>query len=111
MVRQVVWSDQALADLANIKSHIELQSPGNAREVVDRIAVEGDKLGDYPHAARQVPELHDPDRREKIVFKWRVIFRVEPNQVRILRIVHGARPLHKIPGSFEETEQEAYLTP
>jgi len=37
-----------------------------------------------------------------------MVYRVEPNVVRILRVVHGRRVLRNVPGSFEEAAQEAY---
>jgi len=109
MVRRVNWTDQALADLADIKRYIERRSPANARKVVDRIAMEGDRLGEFPYAAREIPEFRDPDRRETFVYNWRIMFRVEPGQVTIRRVVHAKRKLNNVPGSFEEIEQDAYL--
>ena len=63
---------------------------------------------DFPHAARIVPEFEDTDRRENFVYEYRLMYRVEPDCIQILRIVHGRRLLSNIPGSFEEPGQEAY---
>jgi hypothetical protein len=38
------------------------------------------------------------------------MYRVEPRCIRILRVVHGRRLLSNVPGSFEESPQEAYTT-
>jgi hypothetical protein len=38
------------------------------------------------------------------------MYRVEPDSIRILRVVHGRRLLKNVPGSFEEPQQEAYTT-
>ena len=67
-----------------------------------------DRLVDFPCAYRMIPEFQDPDRREAFIYERRVMYRVEPNVVRILRVVHGRRLLRNVPGSFEEAAQEAY---
>ena len=36
------------------------------------------------------------------------MYRVDPDRIRILRVVHGRRLLKNVPGSFEETAQESY---
>jgi hypothetical protein len=36
------------------------------------------------------------------------MYRVEPNCIRISRVVHGRRLLSNVPGSFEEPRQEEY---
>jgi toxin ParE1/3/4 len=108
MVRRVVWSDQALADLKAVKDYIVRESPSGAETVVRAIEEAADRLVDVPLAARMIPEFGDTDRRETFVYDWRLMYRVEPDHIRMLRVVHGKRLLKNIPGSFEETAQEAY---
>ena len=67
-----------------------------------------DRLVDFPYAYRVIPEFQDPDRRETLVYEYRLMYRIEPNVVRILRVVHGRRLLSNVPGSFEEAPQETY---
>jgi len=55
-----------------------------------------------------IPEFQDRERREIIVYQYRVMYRVEPDCIHVLRVVHGRRLLKNVPGSFEEPEQEAY---
>ena len=55
-----------------------------------------------------VPEFEDTDRRETFIHEYRLMYRVEADSIRILRVVHGRRLLRNVPGSFEETAQEAY---
>lgn len=108
MVRRVVWSDQALADLKAIKDYIARESPGGAKSVVIAIEEAADNLVDFPFAHRTIPELQDPERRETFVYEYRLMYRVEYDCIRILRVVHGKRLLTNISGSFEETAQEGY---
>jgi toxin ParE1/3/4 len=108
MARSIIWSPDARADLREIEADIAVSSPRNARRVIERIQEGATKLADFPHAARLVPELHDPDRRETFVHEYRLMYRVEANTISILRVVHGRRLLENVPGSFEEPGQETY---
>ena len=108
MVRRVVWSDQALADLKGIKDYIARESPSGARSVVKAIEEAADRLVDFPRAARMVPEFEDADRRETFIHEYRLMYRVEDDCIRILRVVHGRRLLTNVSGSFEEIAQESY---
>lgn len=55
-------------------------------------------LGRFPEIGRMVPEVDDPSIRERFVYSYRVIYRVELHRVIILAIVHGKRLL----GDFED---------
>ena len=95
-------------DIASIKGYIARNSPANAKTIVAAIEQAADRLVDFPYAYRMIPEFQDPDRRETFVYEYRLMYRVEPNVVRILRVVHGRRLLRNVPGSFEEPAQETY---
>jgi plasmid stabilization system protein ParE len=49
---------------------------------------------------RVVPELSQPDTREIFVFRYRLLYDVEPEVVRIVAFLHGAR-------DFERWRREA----
>jgi toxin ParE1/3/4 len=108
MVREVIWNDQALADVESIKDYIARDSLAGAEAVVSAIQRAAEGLSDFPYHFRKIPEFHDPARRETFVYEYRLMYRVEPNVVRILRVVHGRRLLRNVPGSFEESRQAAY---
>jgi len=108
MARAVIWSPAARADLREIEAYIASRSPLNARRVIERIREAANKYRNFPYSARMVPEFQDPDRRETFVYQYRVMYRVEPHCIHVLRVVHGRRLLKNVPGSFEESEQEAY---
>jgi toxin ParE1/3/4 len=108
MARTLIWSAGARADLNDIEAYIAANSPVNARRVVDRIREAANKQRDFPYSARMVPELHDPNRREIFVHQYRVMYRVTPGRIEVLRVVHGRRLLKNVPGSFEESAQADY---
>ena len=108
MARTLIWSAGAHADLNEIETYIAASSPENARRVVAKIRQAANKQLDFPYSARMVPELHDPNRREIFVYQYRVMYRVEPDRIEVLRVVHGRRLLKNVPGSFEESAQADY---
>src|SRR5262245_25981594 len=108
MARRVAWRRQARSDIASIREYIARDSPANAKKMVAAIEQAADGLVDFPYKFRMIPEFQEPDRRQTFVYKCRVMYRVEPRCIRVLRVVHGQRPLKNVPGSFEEPAQETY---
>ena len=108
MAHAVVWSPRANADLDEIEAYVALRSPFGARRVIETLRRAADKRSEFPYSARMIPEFQDPDRRETFVYEYRLMYRVESDSIRVLRVVHGRRLLKNVPGSFEEPAQEAY---
>lgn len=90
---QVEWSNLGLDDLDEITRYISKGSPHFARDFAERIFDRTDKLSEFPLSGRAVPEAKDRSIREVIVQHYRVIYRVEPNRVLVLAVMHGSRDL------------------
>jgi plasmid stabilization system protein ParE len=95
--------------MAAIWEYIARDSPINADNVVAAIEQAVDGLVDFPYGNRMIPEFEDPDRRETFVHQYRIMYRVEPTCVRILRVVHGRRLLKNVPGGFAESPPTPYI--
>ena len=109
MARQVIWSSEAEADVAEIGTYLErIASLAVAATVITKIRAAALAAIDFPYAFRVVPEFQDPKRRETFVYEYRLMYRVEPTCIVVLRVVHGRRLLRNVPGSFEEPAQETY---
>lgn len=93
MARQLRWSPEAVEDVESIAKYIERDSSYYARAVVSRIITLADTIPENPQLGRVVPEISDPDYRERFVHKYRVIYRVEPNGILIAAVIHGSRHL------------------
>lgn len=110
MVRKVVWTPDARADLRDIRDYVALTSPTNAQAVTRAITYAAEQLVTFPYAHRAIPELHDPDRRETFVHRWRLMYRILPDRIRIVGVIHGALRLSNISDrSFEEGPQQEYI--
>ncbi len=85
----VVWTFSALADLEGIRRYIGNFNPHAAREMAERIIDAGNSLAMFPYRGRQVTgtRLHEVT----LVRPYIIRYRIDPGQVVILRIRHGAR--------------------
>ncbi len=90
---RVTWSDRALTDLAGIRDFIARDSPMAASALVTRIVHAVERLEDFPLMGRVVPEHGNPDLRELIVGRYRVVYRLIARKTEIARVQHGAMPL------------------
>jgi toxin ParE1/3/4 len=89
---RIARTPQAIADVDDIWLHIALDNPQAAERVVVRIATATDRLVDFPRSGPARPELGE-DIRSLVVGSHLVLYRVMPDRVLILRVVHGARDL------------------
>lgn len=89
MAKKVVWTYPAREDLrAHLRYLIE-KSPGAAHRLFEEAEAAGDSLDELPERGRVVPELGEPPRREILVGKYRLVYRVTRDEVIILRMIHG----------------------
>ncbi len=93
MARPVVWLRAALDDVDAIAAYIANASPAYASTVVRRIVTEGRNLAQFPFAGQRIPEWNDEALREHIVYRYRLLYKVEPERVIVLGVIHGARLL------------------
>ncbi len=98
MALRVAWSPAAADDLEGMTTYIARDSAAYARTVASKVLAAAKSLGQFPEIGRMVPEVGDPSIRERFVYSYRVIYRIEPHRVLVLAIVHGKRLL----GDFEE---------
>jgi plasmid stabilization system protein ParE len=94
MAAKVVWLRAALADLERIGETIEIDSPAYAGVVVKKLYDATQDLSRFPRMGRRVPEWDDDAYRERIVYSYRVIYRiVSDERIELLGFIHGARLL------------------
>ena len=93
MAYQVAWTRPAADDLEAIHNYISASSVQYADNMVDRILSAIDRLADFPLMGRSLPERNDVAYRDLIVRPYRVVYKVLPDRVQIIAVVHGARQL------------------
>ncbi len=93
MDTRVSWSPEALEDVDAIAAYIAKDSPFYASTVVEKILDAARGLGRFPNIGPIVPEIGEPEFRERLVYSYRVIYRVTAEQVLVVAVVHGRRLL------------------
>ena len=93
MAVQLAWSPEALEDIEQIAEYIERDSTWYAQAVVSRLFEVADTLIDLPLRGRIVPEFSNEAVRERFVYSYRLIYRVEAARVTVVAVVHGHRLL------------------
>ena len=94
MARKVIWLREAVRDLEEIGNYISRDSEAYATNVVKRLYNAAVELKRFPGLGRRVPEWDDERYRERIVYNYRLIYRVvSKDRIEILAFIHGGRLL------------------
>ncbi|HAI69242.1 MAG TPA: type II toxin-antitoxin system RelE/ParE family toxin [Gammaproteobacteria bacterium] len=93
MVR-IVWTPQSLEDIEAICQFIARDAPRYAQLFATRVFNATDRLKIFPESGRKVPEVNQPKIREIIFGNYRIIYRLQEDEVQILTVYHSARSLH-----------------
>lgn len=87
----VIWSPSALDDVDDIATFIARDSVDRAALFATRIIEITDRLQTFPQSGRIIPEINHPECREIIYGAYRIMYRIQDDEVWITAIVHGAR--------------------
>ena len=85
---QVVWTREALSDLAVIRQYIGQFDPAAAASFARRLIEAGENLGEFPFKGR---EIGDGLRQWPLVRPYLLRYVVDGDSVYILDIAHGAQ--------------------
>ena len=88
---KVTWAPSALDDMDSIAEFIARDSVDRAALFVTRIFEITDRLQEFPLSGRVIPEIGEQYCREIIYGSYRIMYRVEGNDIWITGVVHGAR--------------------
>lgn len=87
-MRDIVWTDEAIAHLEAIVAYIAAFNPAAADRLGGRLLEAADSLAEFSDRGR---EAMCGTREMTIVWPYVLRYRVEAERVVILRIRHGAR--------------------
>jgi len=96
---KVHWTQNAIDHLVNIYEYIAINSPMYAKGMMDKITRRSEQIADHPCPGRKVPQYDAEDIREIIEAPYRIIYRIRPERIDVIAIVHCARLL---PDTFEQ---------
>ena len=92
---KIAWSKPAVTDLNNIREYISKDSQRYASIFTAKLISAVDRLAEFPQSGRIVPEMNRHDIREVIYQHYRIIYKIESDQLIIMTVVHGGRDLSR----------------
>ena len=100
---KVVWTEPALEDLKDLIDYIARDSRIYAQRFGIRLVEAPERLEDFPHVGRVVPEFSDESIREIFCGSYRIIYQVRGEICYIVSIIHGSRDIlrHLDPGDWD----------
>jgi len=87
------WSEEALEDIESIATYIEKDSPTYAKSVVSKFFEKAEILQEFSELGRKVPEFNDATIREIFVYSYRLIYKLNQQDILFVAVVHGKRLL------------------
>ena len=90
---KVHWTNTALGHLLAIYEYIAQDSSLYTQRMVDRLTRHSEQIVTFPLSGRMVPEFEAEDIREIIEKPYRIIYRIKPDQIDGLSVIHGAQLL------------------
>ena len=90
---KIKWTHEALDQLIEIEEYISKDSPSRAIQFMDQLIEHAEVLSDKPRIGRTIPELANPDIRELVFKKYRIVYRLKANCIEILTVFEGHRLL------------------
>ncbi|MCB1772455.1 MAG: type II toxin-antitoxin system RelE/ParE family toxin [Gammaproteobacteria bacterium] len=96
MDSEVNWSPEAMEDIESIAEYIARDSEYYARAIVREIISVSRTVAEFPLIGRIVPEIGDESIRERLVYSYRVVYRICPGRILVVAVIHGKRLLENV---------------
>ena len=95
---KIVWSPLAVERISGIAGYIAEDKPSAAEKWIRTVFSKVEKLKSSPETGRIVPEVGNSQFRELLHGNYRIIYRIEPEQIAILTVRHSKQllPLKEI---------------
>jgi plasmid stabilization system protein ParE len=92
---KIIWSPLSIIRIKEIAEFISEDSPEAARKWVDDLFKKVERIEEFPHSGRLVPETGRKDIREILFGNYRIIYRTMQTDIAILTIRHSKQRLPK----------------
>jgi len=95
--RRITFAASAVADLEGIRAwYAKLQVPDVGERLLREVVSHVERLANFPESGRVVPEFGVAQLREIVHSPFRIVYRLDDERVRVVRVWRSERPL-KIP--------------
>jgi plasmid stabilization system protein ParE len=94
IVKPVEFAESAICDLVDILAwYADQQAPEVGERLVREIFARTEQLADFPESGRIVPEFDIKTIRELIQPPFRLVYRIDPTKIWIVRVWRSERLL------------------
>jgi toxin ParE1/3/4 len=91
---KVELAESAFKDLENTLLYFQEQGvPEQGRRLVAELLKKSERLAKYPESGRMVPEFSVPFLREILTPPYRLVYRIDPKAIWIIRVWRSERLL------------------
>jgi plasmid stabilization system protein ParE len=98
VVQRISLSESAVRDLQEVRQWYDSQSaPEVGERLVREILACLDQLAEFPESGRVVPEFDQPWLRELVRPPFRVVYRLDGERVRVVRVWRSERLMAEWP--------------
>src|SRR5476649_676957 len=102
MARSIIWAPAAANDLDAIAQYIAHVSKASAAKLVKKILSVASELDRFPHLGMMAADLKDPSIRQRIISHYRLIYRIETDNIVVLAVIHERRSLGPLFNRLED---------
>ena len=85
---RIIWSPLAVERISEISDYIAEDNTDASIKWLESVFKVIERLKDYPESGRVVPELGKPNLREIIHGHYRIIYKIQQNELFILTVRH-----------------------
>ena len=98
---KIIWAPSALNDIEKISEYISRDSQFYARATVSKLIDFSRSIERFPQMGRIVPEFNDKKIRERLVYSYRLVYKIEGTHILIVAVIHGKQLFGSISGSLK----------
>ena len=92
--RAITFAASAVGDLEAISTwYADQQVPDVGERLLKRMITQIERLADFPESGRVVPEFEMANLREIIHPPFRIVYRLDANKIRVVRVWRSERLL------------------
>ncbi len=95
MARPIRHTQRARADLLALWIEIATHNPAAADRVYNRLEARVHILSEFPEAGAARPDIV-PEARMLVESPYLILYRIRPEDVQIVRVLHGARDVGSV---------------
>lgn len=78
-------------DMQSIKAYLAKENPQTAKRLIQKFRESTDRLKEFPQSGRMIPELNNPNLRESLVDRYRIMYQVDESSVNVFAVYDSRR--------------------